>query len=86
MLWKQSWLDGLALLPLLADLPVALPLQVLGADLGVDHDPLALEQHYDVGTAEHEEAELVAFQQLGSNLGGQIHSGNEGPTDRQHGD
>ena len=41
-------LVGLTFLPLLADLPDALPLQVLGAYLGVDHDPLVLEQHYDV--------------------------------------
>jgi len=71
---------------MLVDLPDALPMQVLGADLGVDHDPLALEQHYNVGAAEHEEAELVALLQLGSNLGGQIHRGNGAHPDRQHGD
>src|SRR5215472_813935 len=57
----------------LADLADALPLKVLGADLGVDHNPLALEQHYDVGAAEHEKAELVPLAQPGSNLGGQVH-------------
>lgn len=63
-------LVGLTFLPLLADLPDALPLQVLGAYLGVDHDPLVLEQHYDVGAAEHEEAELIALLQPGSDLWG----------------
>jgi len=36
------------------------PCKYPGADLGVDHDLLTLEQHHDVGAAEHEKAEFVA--------------------------
>ena len=79
-------LDGLIFPLLLAGLADALPLQILPPNLIVDYDLLVLEQHHDVGSVEHEEAELVALLQLGSNLGGQIHRGNEAHPDRQHGD
>jgi hypothetical protein len=66
----------------LANLSDALSLQILLPNFRVEHDLLILEQHHDVGPAEHEVTELVTLLQPGANLRRQVDGRNRSHADR----